>query len=44
MKAILIVKSFMENYDAIATLKNGKLLFMPVGMGMTVGSESLADH
>lgn len=30
-----------ENYDAIATVKNGKLLFMPVGMVMTVSGKAL---
>lgn len=38
---INLLSRLAENYDAIATVKNGKLLFMPVGMGVTVSGKAL---
>ncbi|TDF37985.1 contractile injection system protein, VgrG/Pvc8 family [Histophilus somni] len=38
---INLLSRLAENYDAIATVKNGKLLFMPVGMGLTVSGKAL---
>lgn len=38
---INLLSRLAENYDAIATVKNGKLLFMPVGLGMTVSGKAL---
>lgn len=38
---INLLSRLAENYDAIATVKNGKLLFMPVGLGLTVSGKAL---
>ncbi|OOR99095.1 phage tail protein [Canicola haemoglobinophilus] len=38
---INLLTRLAENHDAIATVKNGKLLFMPVGLGLSVSGKAL---
>lgn len=38
---INLLSRLAEEYDAIATVKNGKLLFMPTGQGKTVSNKPL---